>query len=311
MTHDTINIVLPSKKNNLELENKILYYEINNIITDNSKVTEILEWSRKLKNNVDNYLNGYIGKSSQVTLDKRCRDIFYILEVIIRKIKRLNKSQTYQNIESNINTVINSNVPVKCNGNSSKISSTENDQVINDKKLVDDLCEDVAYINNNITQINDSPYCSVLRERIEQENNVLDAKLGTNKEKYTDILKFYEFSSFDSLKDIIQKLNCNSYVDAPIGDEEDNPDEIGQLSRHQVPILVVLSLLGILCICFFLYKTTPFGHWLNILLRKKKYIWNNFFNQGTREISEDISENKDINSHNIEYNIIYNSLKNS
>ncbi|SBT56107.1 PIR Superfamily Protein [Plasmodium ovale wallikeri] len=267
---------IPSKKHYNILKNAIHYSEIYDMIEKKESLTKIEEWVNKLNEYLEQYLRENSEEWPKSNANKRCRDFNYTFNFLLQKLKDENAySDSYSNFEGNINNY--AKIHLQTYSENCERTKNVNTYYYNDedenRKNVDDFCEDATFINSNITKINSSPYCQVIKVNIEQDHEVLDAKVGTDKEKYTDTLKFYGFSTFDSLKDIIQKINCNTYNDAPMGDEEDNPDGIGQLSGHQVSIVVILSLLGILCICFFLYKTTPFGPWLNILLRKKKKIF--------------------------------------
>ncbi|SBS82194.1 PIR Superfamily Protein [Plasmodium ovale curtisi] len=77
-------------------------------------------------------------------------------------------------------------------------------------------------------------------------------------------------------------------------------------SDYRFITLIVLSIWAIILSFFFLYKFTPFGSFLNNILRKKNIIRKNIHEEEFQELFESDSEDSSLNFNNREYRITYN-----
>ncbi|SBS82188.1 PIR Superfamily Protein [Plasmodium ovale curtisi] len=77
-------------------------------------------------------------------------------------------------------------------------------------------------------------------------------------------------------------------------------------SDYRFISLIVLSIWAIILSCFFLYKFTPFGSFLNNILHKKNIIRKDIHEEEFQELFESDSEDSSLNFNNREYRITYN-----
>ncbi|SBT74347.1 PIR protein [Plasmodium ovale] len=247
----------PSTKFKSIWNDGICYDEVNSIINHKKGSSEDSKWMINFRNNFKNNLVKHKDKLNNNTRDKRCRDLYYIIYDILHKHKNLRNydDNTYDPIKKGIKSYIDSAFIPLSFASCLSILYKEDDYKhsdIQDKKYIDDLCEDVKYIENNITKINSSSHCKEIKEHILGRNSSLQAKNISG--KYSDILKHYNFSSFDELNGIIEKIKCNSDENTERSVLTSDPQEKSQLSEEHVPMVIIFSLLGILPMCFFLYK---------------------------------------------------------
>ncbi|SBT58708.1 PIR Superfamily Protein [Plasmodium ovale wallikeri] len=297
---------LPSKKYKNELENGINYQDIEKNIEGGRLATYSSYWSTTVRIYLENYINGNIDKWSNSNYEKRCRDFNHILDNILQKIKekeQTNSDNSYSLIKQYIDNGVEAHLMIwenKCKRNS-KID--ENSAETENKKKIDDLCEDIDFINKNTSEIDFSKYQEI-ENHIAQQISELREKYTTSTEKYSHILSYYGFVSFDNFDSILEKLKSKyqEYIESSslTGDE----NGISQFSGSHSTILAGLSLSGILSLFMLLYKTTSFGSILNTLVRKKMKFGNSLSNEEYHETLEGISELPDGGAHNILYNSI-------
>ncbi|SBT54662.1 PIR Superfamily Protein [Plasmodium ovale wallikeri] len=300
---------LPSKKYNDELEKEIHYKEIDNRIESDTLSSEDEFWKTTLYVYVNNYIDTYVEKWSNSNNNKRCRDFNNILDIILKKVNKKIETKpdvSYDLIASHINS--SAEIYLKpwndeCK-RESKFSTHYND--IEYMKKIDDLCEDIDHIKKHISKIN-SDNCKAIENYITQQVRDLGEIYTTSGNKYSNILGYYNFKSFNDFNDTIKKLNikCQEGITGAslAGDQE----EVQHDSGRNASIVAVTSLSGILSSFFLLYKTTSFGSILNNLVGKKIKFGNNLSDEAYHETLEDISES----SHDAGYNISYNSIADS
>ncbi|SBT73785.1 PIR protein [Plasmodium ovale] len=300
---------LPSNKFGSIWNEGICYNEVNDIIADKKGPVHAFRWKENVREKFSINLEEYKVKIKDNTLEKRCRDLYYL---IYDKLYQLKKLSGYSNIYDSIKAAIMNNIDSAFLNirYPSCLSVTNKEDYykhidINDSKRVDDLCEDIKYIDNNIIRINSSSECKQIKEHIYGRNNSL--KTTYNSGKYSDILKHYEFLSFNKLDSIIEKIKCNSDANTEQTALKGDSLEIPQLSVEHLPMAVIFSFLGILLIFFFLYKFTPAGTWLKIQIRKKLKLDNNLTEETENELLEGTSECIRNNPYDDKYNILYNT----
>ncbi|SBT72544.1 hypothetical protein, conserved [Plasmodium ovale] len=297
---------LPSKKYKNELENGINYQDIEKNIEEGRFATNLSYWSTTVRTYLEKYIDDNIDEWSYSNYEKRCRDFNHILDIILKKIKekeQTNSDVSYSLIQEYIDKGAEEHLKIwdaDCKRNS-KIS--ENSDDTENMKRIDDLCEDIDFVNKKISEIDFSKYQEI-ENHIAQQISELREKYTTSTEKYSHILSYYGFVSFDNFDSILEKLKSKyqEYIESSslTGDE----NGISQFSGNHSTILAGLSLSGILSLFMLLYKTTSFGSILNTLVRKKMKFGNSLSNEEYHETLEGISELPDGGAHNILYNSI-------
>ncbi|SBT73131.1 PIR protein [Plasmodium ovale] len=308
---------LPSKKFNKIWENGICYNEVNDIITYNKSQVEAFTWKGNVQKNFSNHLGKLKAQIKENTLEKRCRDLYYLLYGILYQLKNLKDYDTiYIGIKDTIKNHINSafmNAAITDRGYADCLVAANDEKdyehaTIKNKKHIDDLCEDFIYIEKNINQINSSHECSKIKVYIEDEFNTRNNTYNLNKELYAKILGYYKKNNFDSFKDIIAKIKCTTTEDSQARAHLDGVEfQLDFLPFHNI-IVPILSLLGFLLIFFFLYKATPLRSWFERKIRKKIIFANSENDEVSEKILEEVCEYPQTNSYNDEYNVLYNSV---
>ncbi|SBT58003.1 PIR Superfamily Protein [Plasmodium ovale wallikeri] len=199
---------LPSKKYQNELENVIHYKEAEQNMEGDRLTTKLDFWSTVFPEHLYNYINNYISGWSPDNKEKRCRDLNYILDFILKSIKAKEKTNSlisYKLIESYINNAAKMYLrpwSEECERNS-KLSE-HNDDIENMKKI-DDLCEDIAYIKEKISEIHSND-CNEIESYFNQQITDLQTIYTNSQTKYYPILKHYNFNSFDDFNSTITDL---------------------------------------------------------------------------------------------------------
>ncbi|SBT52740.1 PIR Superfamily Protein [Plasmodium ovale wallikeri] len=297
---------LPSKKYKNELENGIKYQDIEKNIESDKLATDYFYWSTTVRNYLENYMNININKWYNNNYKKRCRDFNYILDIILKKIKekeKTNSDVSYSLFQVYIDEAAKANLLTwggECE-RKSKIPDDSDD--IENMKNLDDLCEDIVYIKKEISEIHKN-HCNEIYRYINQQIFNLENIYTMSKTKYSDILGYYNFTSLDDFNDTITNLKskCQEGIDGlPLAADQ---SETSQHSGKSASIIAVTSLSGILSSFFLLYKTTSFGSILNNLVGKKIKFGNSLSDEEYLETLEDISESP----YDGGYNILYNSI---
>lgn len=76
---------------------------------------------------------------------------------------------------------------------------------IENMKEIDDLCEDTAFVKKNISEINTN-LCKEIENYLDQQIANLKNIYTTSSTKYSKILGYYSFISFNQINDIIGAL---------------------------------------------------------------------------------------------------------
>ncbi|SBT02299.1 PIR protein [Plasmodium ovale] len=304
---------LPSKKFNNIWDERICKSEVTDIITQKRGLEAAYTWMENFRKGFKDNLEKHQADINNGTIEKRCRDMYYIIYDILYQLKNLEHygSSNYNSIKETIKGYIRSAFINKdywiC---LSSLFNEENYEPVNlnNKKYIDHLCEDITYIEKNINQINSSLECSGIKVYIEEEFRRHKLIYNLDNKVYTKILEYYKKSNFDSLKDIIEKIKCTTGVEvqetALLGNQE---TPVESLPLH-IFIAPILSLGGFLLIFLFLYKVTPFRSWFYGKIRKKGDLENNVNDEISNEILEKSYKYLQANSYNDEYNVLYNSV---
>ncbi|SBT59268.1 PIR Superfamily Protein [Plasmodium ovale wallikeri] len=309
MTKGKILDELPSRKYKNELENGIKYQDVENNMKADKLITDLNFWSTTFPLNLGNYINNHMDEWSKNNIKKRCRDLNHVLDFIIkkvRKIKEKNSQVSDKLIEQYINEAAITHLQTWDNEciRDSKINEYFDD--IENMKNLDDLCEDIVYIKEKISEIHSND-CNEIDRYINKQIFNIENIYTMSQTKYSDILRHYNFTSVDEIDTTVGMLKskCQESIDgSPLVADQ---SETLQHSGKSASIIAVTSLSGILSSFFLLYKTTSFGSILNNLVGKKIKFGNNLSDEAYLETLEDISES----SYDGGYNILYNSIGDS
>ncbi|SBS91664.1 hypothetical protein POVCU2_0069110 [Plasmodium ovale curtisi] len=118
--------------------------------------------------------------------------------------------------------------------------------------------------------------------------------------EYSDILGHYKFSSVN-FDNITQKVHCTGSGNSESLSELQHQSGTSNYIGDEMSISITLSLLGIIFICFLLYK----------VIKKKLKLENNRSDHISQELFGDIFESSQKKSHKELYEISYNSLDDS
>ncbi|SBT58382.1 PIR Superfamily Protein [Plasmodium ovale wallikeri] len=309
MTEGITMNYLPSKKYKNELENGIHYQEVEQNMEDDRLTTKLGFWSTVFPQHLFNYFNNHISGWTEDNKEKRCRDLNYLLDFILKRIKAKEETNSlvpYKLIESYINNAAELYLKPwseECQRNSKLNTHYE---YIENLKKIDDFCEDIAYLEKNISEIRNND-CKQIETYIDEQIAILKPLYATSGTEYSDILEYYNFKSFDYFNSKITNLKskCQEGTTGTslVGDQ----GGMQPYSDRSASIIAVTSLSGILSSFFLLYKTTSFGSILNTLIRNKIKFGNNLSDEAYYETLKDIPES----SHDGAYNILYNSVGDS
>ncbi|SBS91535.1 PIR Superfamily Protein [Plasmodium ovale curtisi] len=326
---------LPSVKFSNELKDRIQYSKLEGYVTGRPTESEINSWIRQFKSIMQEYLMKQNVEFLHNT-DKRCFDIRYLTNDIREKILKLKGAEIFgytftwkEEIVNFIDDLI-PRTPFKCQ----KISNFINFN----KKILYDFCEDTKYIQDNISNIQNSVYCkSIFND------------MSTRKVKLTEIRALDErkgiFTIIDNecstknLDHIFPSIDCISTA-KHIQESEGEKDRLnragsresgeiltaqsrtpnGEISHKEEAVtvpgengennaigLVSLPILGILVFSF-LYKYTPLRLKFHSYFGNKEDIPVNQDYVTTEQMISDTSNIGDMYSENEHYNLSYQTL---
>ncbi|SBT55986.1 PIR Superfamily Protein [Plasmodium ovale wallikeri] len=297
---NTFNVEdLPSKTHYKELQEIIKYDDIIEYVTNEMKDNAI-KWLQNFDTYAKNYLSKYPFESTKDNPNKRCRDLVHTLKDIKKKINELEDSTDYKEIEENINTFTDS-FSIRNYDDCSMVLN--NEDILMENKNIDDACEDIIFVKDNICRINDSIQCEEIKSYFEKIDKIISAVYTVPSGEYYEILKLYDFHTYDSFKSILQQITCSPcessfYSRGLQGGNTPSPSSLTKIS-----VSIVLLIFGISLICFLLYTRSPLGRWFDTRVLKKEKGRNNFIDEITSELEEDSSEWSYTNSSNIGYNM--------
>ncbi|SBS95876.1 PIR Superfamily Protein [Plasmodium ovale curtisi] len=296
---------LPSKKYYDELKDLLCYDEMISSVTYEDGKAFVNKWTSDLNNHLTRYLDQYELNTSTSNGSKRCRVLIHILDNIIKEIRESDHYVSYDFTEKTIDISINSVVrPYGCD--TSSRNSVEEKEVTENKMLIDDFMEDIKYIRDNSSQINNSPHCQDILSYINTQNTMVNILLSQYKEKYSIVLTLHDESIVQNYDNIVKKIICTSSESKDyLGEESSNQS---QHSGGNASTIAAISLPGISLIFFFLYKFTHLGTLFNNRIGKKIKLWNHVYEEPNK-ILDDNTEYIHTNTNNEEYNILYDSTR--
>ncbi|SBT58936.1 PIR Superfamily Protein [Plasmodium ovale wallikeri] len=304
MTNDISKDELPSAKHYNELKKSMNYNEINDVIMRTKPPSYSDSWIKNFNTYSSNYLSKYPPISTNDNPNKRCRDVVFFLEDIKKGVTQSQAFEGQNNmIIGNINNYLKTMLMPEGYDYCPINSNDENKLYTENIKQLDDLCEDITYINEKLDEINNSSQCKDIKDHIVEESRSVKAKYNHSSE-YNDILKYYRYESLQDIESAIENIKCKNPHDA-------SSDGMPELPGKHTPILIVLPIFGIILLSFFLYKLTPLGPFLNTKILKKIKYWKITDDKDIDQILEYPSEIPQTNIHDKGYHMLYNTLGDS
>ncbi|SBT55819.1 PIR Superfamily Protein [Plasmodium ovale wallikeri] len=300
---------LPSKKYNDELKNGIKYHEIEKNMEAHKLITHLNFWSTTFPVYLGECIDNHMDKWSKNNIKKRCRDLNHVLDFIIKEINDIGETNTqvsHNLIKDYINRAAETHLQTWGDECKRKSKLPDHSDYIEYMKKVDDLCEDTDYIKKRIPEMN-SANCKAIENYITKQISELGQIYTTSDNNYSDILGYYDFTSFHQIDNIVENLKSKCQEVTAGVSLVGGQGGMQQYSGRNASIVAVTSLSGILSSALLLYKTTPFGSIMNNIIQKKIKFGNNLNEKIDYETLEEIPES----SHNGAYNILYNTVGDS
>ncbi|SBT73110.1 PIR protein [Plasmodium ovale] len=325
---------LPSVKFSNALKDRIQYSKLEGYVTGRPTISEINTWISQFKSIMQEYLmkpnDEFLHNS-----DKRCFDIRYLTNDIREKMLKLKGAEIFgytftwkEEVVNFINDLI-PRTPFKCPKISNFIKSNE--------KILYDFCEDSKYIQDNISNIQNSVYCeSIFNDMSTRKVKLTEIRaLDERKRKFTIIDSECSTKNLDNIypsiacistaknkqesegtKDSLNHAGNREsgeilIAQSPTPDGEISPKEAvtvpGENGENNAIGLVSLPILGILAFSF-LYKYTPLRLKFHSYFRNKEDIPFNQDYVTTEQMISGTSNLGDMYSENEHYNLSYQTL---
>ncbi|SBT57014.1 PIR Superfamily Protein [Plasmodium ovale wallikeri] len=331
---------LPSIKFDKDEKDRIHYNTLESYIKSKLEDVKIEEWITQFKTHMEKYL---MEPTSEFLLnkDKRCRDFQYLIFDIKQIILNLNKGELgkgymlKRQIELFHDDIF-TRLPFTCN----KIHIIHKSNM----KNLDDFCEDSAFIEGNLNDIQNSVHCeNIVTNMSTRKDNLMN--LRTQDERKDIFTKINDKCSTKILDTIYPSIDCNSgdksasEHGAPAAriNQVDNgkaserlitqTTSFGQLKNGETELLtmptesetdkssssntvglVSLPILGISALSILLYKYTPLGSKIYAHFQNKDIPINEGY-EATDQMLFNISNSNDMYSESMKYNISYQKLQ--
>ncbi|SBT51596.1 PIR Superfamily Protein [Plasmodium ovale wallikeri] len=165
-------------------------------------------WNTTLRGYLETYINDNINEWSKNDNKKRCRDFNHILDIILKKIKAkevTNPQVSYDLIKLYINNAAETLFEPWDGECERKPKFPDHSDDIENMKNIDDLCEDIAYIKEKFSEIH-SNHCNKIESYINEQISNLKSIYTTSEKKYSHILGYHSFTSFNDFDIITEKL---------------------------------------------------------------------------------------------------------
>ncbi|SCO92869.1 PIR protein [Plasmodium malariae] len=285
---------------------------------------KITETQSKLNNydedNVDNLLKAlcFISFTDEDNEDckVKCHYMYYWIGSILLKMSK------EENSFSNLIEILNNGLKDISGTNKCKCEFFKNNNKNFKKmKIVYDYCLDhetirqTLNLNNNLC---DSVFKAYLEESVSTYENVYGNCNSDKPEPYCDELRKHVPDCFNSK---LSNLKCN------IGDtseqnglfilssdlivERRTTKNMSTFNFSHIFMSVTIPLVGVVFICFFLYKFTPLVPWIKMHLLRKKSIRRNLDDINIQDIREDMYEKGKSNLESKQLNVVYHPGRNS
>ncbi|SBT57316.1 PIR Superfamily Protein [Plasmodium ovale wallikeri] len=341
MTKNISEKDLPSAKFE-ELKDKIQYKTLEDYVNNATTDDNINSWIQSFKSNVEQHLADLSNRFSFGNA-KNCKDFNYLISMITSKINSL-PNPIYkrfiwsEQIKQWRADYFSRNIHLKCN---------EHDKY-KDFRLKDlyDFCEDNMFINNMLSEIENSNQCNgivanmlnrisklKLKKDMFQRNirhagipdvpcdpNILDSTFPSFTCTPIDkpVSPTIAFTESDNHVGTVESGNglrtqsLASSIDSSDFRQKSltvtGESELSSDSSSNTIGLVSLPIFGVLALSFVLYRYTPLGSKFHASFRNNEDISINKDYEATNEMLSNLSKSNDLYSENIQYNVSYQTL---
>ncbi|SBT02950.1 PIR Superfamily Protein [Plasmodium ovale curtisi] len=341
MTKDISENDLPSVKFEKDIKDRMNYSALKRFVKNKTEDDEIDKWIQSFQKKVEQYLTDS-SKDSSFDHDKRCKHFNYLINTTISKINSLSDNfgkTAYwsQKIKDWRDGYYSSNSNFKCKNFNKYFDSNE--------KNLDTFCEDSSFINNKLTNIQNSVHCKKIVNAMSTRKNDL-IRVRVQDSRGGRVTKINDECSTQFLDTIFTSFTCNSSIERPM-----TPDVFVSSAQHgdgQAPSeglmiqpqpsfgslvdeshgsitmpgesesssdsssnaigLVSLPILGVLVCSFLLYRFIPFGSKFLGYFRSKRDIPLNQDYEETAQMLSNTPNLNDMYSENMQYNLSYQTL---
>ncbi|KMZ88924.1 hypothetical protein PVBG_06346 [Plasmodium vivax Brazil I] len=179
---------------------------INNINDENVGIVE--SWLEKFKPNLKKYLNGIRNKLGEINIDVHCRDLNYILDLILERIFKLKgiKRIKWQHFieEPSLNLLNVEFENLKC----PRKMYNSNNNYMHIKKYMYDLCEDIGHIIKIQNELQKRKILckNVISRVLERQKRLLEAY---HKDPDHDAFKFDEKCTINYIMNQFSGKECD------------------------------------------------------------------------------------------------------
>ncbi|SBS89807.1 PIR Superfamily Protein [Plasmodium ovale curtisi] len=338
MTENIDERHLPSVKFE-ELKSRIGYDTVNNFVKNITTDEQISTWIATFKTITEEYFNNLSQQPSRTRYN--CSSFYYLTNGILEKIQSLREHP----FDTHILRQRIKDIRDKYYGYSPDLTCNRKYTYLKyEKKILDDFCEDIIFINENISAIKMSDNCQRIIDNISSRRVTLIGmkdffERGGKTTVITDTCNnkilnktfpFFACTPRDKQADQHSAvLGSGHHADGQqlgkgSGDQSFSPSgkltidgqesfispegETNNVSPINEIISVSLPILGVSVFSFLLYNFTSFGSKIQTFLKKKNDISINQDDNLTNPLSLDASNYEDIYSDNMQYNISYHNV---
>ncbi|KMZ91073.1 hypothetical protein PVMG_04845 [Plasmodium vivax Mauritania I] len=165
------------------------------------------KWLSNFEKKLSDYLTKKKNHWDNINREKRCRDLNNMLDVISEKIEKLGIFGTVEWVGTLNKTAINllnKDNYFNCKRN---LNNIENPHKYITKKL-DDLCEDISYLNDNKVQLVKMKKCDPIFTYIKDKKNEIFKKIDDDRMQDKDIFGFCKKCTRESIESRLKTINC-------------------------------------------------------------------------------------------------------
>ncbi|KMZ95717.1 hypothetical protein PVMG_05317 [Plasmodium vivax Mauritania I] len=213
---------LPSLKNFTQLMLRLYFERIVGFIKKKNK-NGVYMWVKLFKKRLGDYLNVIKDKDTGLLPPKICRDINYIIDIIykgISSLRGIDYVKWAHSIELSAEELLDKDTKLGCKR---KIHNMSGDDVYY-RKVMDDICIDIPYIEKNMKEIKQSNKCQKIVSYFEDKRN-----LFLDKYQHKANNKFFQFDGYctiDNIKKKLPNLNCNALDETETQPLRDTPKDV-------------------------------------------------------------------------------------
>ncbi|KMZ83526.1 hypothetical protein PVBG_00606 [Plasmodium vivax Brazil I] len=197
---------LLSYRYNVELSTSF-YYRNGMKLIEQRRINAMNQWLSNFEKKLSAYLSKKKNAWDKINRKKRCRDLNNMLDVISEGIEKLRIYGTVKwvgTLNETAITLLNRDKDFNC---IRKLDNIENPHKYITKKL-DDLCEDIYYLNDNKAKLIKKDKCDSILKYITDKKNEIFKKIADDGIQDKDIFGFCEKCTRESIESMLKTINC-------------------------------------------------------------------------------------------------------